>query len=124
MVNRVTKPETKRDVFNGLLHLAQNLTDKDDEKFGENYRENITTPWCIAYDAALPDGVPVIPKAVGEYIKWCKPYRDISSISDAFYYAVDSTRDWIHHAVNSDIFARAWLLETWIVEETGEVVRL
>lgn len=47
--------ETKRNVFGQLLNAYQNLISKGIEIHDENYRENITTPWNIVYDAALPD---------------------------------------------------------------------
>ncbi|WP_445623826.1 hypothetical protein [Lacticaseibacillus paracasei] len=116
--------ETKRDVFGQLLNAYQNLSMKDIQIPDENYRENITTPWNIVYDAALPDDMPVIPKAVGEYIRWCKSYDGIHGISEALYYATESNRKWIYRAKNSDVFARAWLLGVWRLEETGEIVKL
>ncbi|RND64410.1 hypothetical protein FAM18126_02328 [Lacticaseibacillus paracasei] len=65
------------------------------------------------YDAALPDDLPVIPKAVGEWLEWCKG-RGYSLIV-----ALDSqTR------VDQDTFARAWVLGVWRVEETGEIVKV
>ncbi|KRK71893.1 hypothetical protein FD02_GL002144 [Lacticaseibacillus nasuensis JCM 17158] len=81
------------------------------------------------YDAALPDDLPVIPKAVSEYIKnlW-KYHRDLV---DVFGLVRDLgiTRTepngvllWVAH--NTDAFARAWVLDAWCVEETGEIVKL
>ena len=90
--------ETKRNVFEQLLNAYQNLIMKDIEIPDENYRENITTPWNIVYDDALPDNLPVIPKDVSEWLTWCK--RKHHSLKDAL---DGETR------VSEDVFARAWL---------------
>lgn len=79
----------------------------------ENYHENVTTPWNIVYDAALPDDLPVIPEDVSEWLTWCKMSHH--SLKDAL---DGETR------VSEDVFARAWVLGVWNVEETGEIVKL
>lgn len=125
--------ETKRDVFEQLLNAYQNLIAKDNEMHYEAYRENITTPWNIVYDAALPDDLPVIPKVVGGLIKRLKSKPD-STLFDAvdvdhmvyeydykWRQAVDNA-NWID--AHADTFALAWLLGVWRVEETGEIVKL
>ena len=81
------------------------------------------------YAAALPDDLPVIPKAVGEYIKWGKTYGIPTYMmfsfkfvrSQGFSKLTDEVEDWIIN--NSDVFARAWLDGVCIVEETGEIVK-
>ena len=115
--------ETKRDVFGQLLNAYQNLIVKDIEIHDENYRENITTPWNIVYDAALPDDLPVIPKSIGNFIKQ-SVYED-ATLQEALECAHDKqfgVGRWI--SAHSEIFARAWLLGVWRVEETGEIVKL
>lgn len=73
------------------------------------------------YDAALPDDLPVIPKAVGEYIKWCQSVGGV--IIDAFAFTKGGiTEKWIYE--HGDTFARAWVLGVWRVEETEEIVKL
>lgn len=113
--------ETKRDVFGQLLNAYQNLIAKDNEMHYEAYRENITTPWNIVYDAALPDDLPVIPKAVGEYIKDNKDLNLLVALTIANN-GYRHSELWI--AMYQDTFARAWVLGVWRVEETGEVVKL
>ena len=103
--------DTKRDVFEQLLKAYQDLISKENDD--ENYRVNITTPLNILYDAALPDDLPVIPKDVSEWLTWCK--RKHHLLKDAL---DGETR------VSEDVFARAWLLGVWRVEETGEIVKL
>lgn len=119
--------ETKRDVFDKLLseyvddeRRIDGLVNEPDQHIPELDREYFTT----SYAAALPDDLPVILKAVGEYIQWCKSYDGIHSISEALYYATEGNREWIYRAKNSDAFARAWLLGVWRVDETGELVKL
>ena len=74
------------------------------------------------YDAALPDDLPVIPKAVGDVIVKLK--RKEFSLSGAMSYAaVVSLSSWMTFEHEED-FARAWLDGVWRVEETGEIVKL
>ncbi|MGV0118607.1 DUF1642 domain-containing protein [Lacticaseibacillus paracasei] len=117
--------ETKRDVFEDLVEeLADAYIALDGEGIGENLTNEDKQAYMKDYDNALPDDLPVIPKAVGEYIQWCKSYDGIHSISEALYYATERNREWIYRAKNSDTFAHAWVLGIWRVEETGEIVKL
>ena len=95
---------------------------EDATKVGENYDTR--------YAAALPDDLPVIPKAVGEYIQWGKSY-DIQLYmmysfkfihSQGFKKLTDDVESWIISSSNT--FARAWVLGAWRVEKTGEIVKL
>lgn len=93
--------ETKRDVFVDALRAL--------EEFGEQ-----GSSWEMAYDDlstryadALPDNLPVIPKAVGEYINNAKAshYELLDAMAE---WTLDQpVFDWINE--NSDTFARAWL---------------
>ena len=116
--------ETKRDVFEQLLNEHQNLISKDNGML-----INITTPLNIMYDDALPDDLPVIPKAVGVHIRWCKSNTGIKAgirnLLDALElpdWAGLEAEYWIND--NPEMFARAWLLGVWRVEETEEIVKL
>ena len=122
--------ETKRDVVLQLAKENRDLRMYDPEAIEpKELIEQDYQDWIREYDAALPDDLPVIPKAVGEYIKnlW-KYHRDLV---DVFGMVRDLgiTRTepngvviWVAH--NTDTFARAWVLDVWRVEETGEIVRL
>ena len=105
--------ETKQDVFNALMADMSHGSEQ----------------WRARYDAAFPDDLPVIPKAVSEYIKNLRKYH--RDLVDVFGMVRDLgiTRTepngvliWVAH--NTDTFARAWLLGVWRVEETGEIVKL
>ena len=102
------------------------------EEFGEQ-----GSSWEMAYDDlsvryadALPDDLPVIPQAVGEYIQWGKSYNiqlymmySFKFIhSQGFKKLTDDVESWI--ISSSDTFARAWVLGVWEVEETGKIVKL
>ena len=110
--------ETKRDVFE---EFADKWAGLNDERY-EQYMQR--------YDAALPDNLPVIPKAVGKYIQWGKSYNiqlymmyNFKFIhSQGFKKLTDDVESWIISSSNT--FARAWLLGVWRVEETGEIVKL
>ncbi|WP_263987248.1 DUF1642 domain-containing protein [Limosilactobacillus fermentum] len=93
--------ETKRDVFEDALRAL--------EEFGEQ-----GSSWEMAYDDlstryadALPDNLPVIPKAVSEYINDAKASRYELLDAMAKWTLDQPVFDWIHE--NSDTFARAWL---------------
>jgi hypothetical protein len=103
--------ETKRDV---LLY------------FGDYVLRHFNTPNIIfggeqvaeymqRYDNALPDDLPVIPKAWGDTIEEFKAnhYR----LSEIF-------TEWAWNYDEQELIARAWVLGVWRVEETGEIVKL
>jgi hypothetical protein len=67
--------------------------------------------------------LPVLPQAVGEYIKWGKTYGIPTYMMFSFKFVrgqgfsklTDEVEDWI--ISNSDAFALACLLDDWEVEE-------
>ncbi|WP_405055413.1 hypothetical protein [Lacticaseibacillus rhamnosus] len=77
--------------------------------------------WRARY-AALPDNLPVIPKAVGDVIVKLK-HKKFSLSGAMSYAAVVSLSPWMTFE-HEDTFALAWVLEVWVVEETGEIVKL
>lgn len=106
--------ETKQDVFNALMADMSHGSEQ----------------WRARYDAAFPDDLPVIPKDVSEYIQWGKSYdiqlymMYVSQLihRPGFKKLTDDAKSWI--ISSSNIFARAWVLGVWKVEETGEIVKL
>lgn len=119
--------ETKRDVFDKLLNeyvdderRIDGLVYEPDQHIGELDREYFTT----RYAAALPDDLPVIPKAVGEILRSAHGQDNLLSVLETAKYGhkVSETLAWI--IANQNTFATAWLLGAWRVEETGEIVKL
>ena len=112
---------TKRDVFEDIVD-SLNVIDGAPDEYCKKLLDR--------YDAALPDNIPVIPEVVGEYIKWGKKYdiklymMYVSQFIDrtGFKKLTDDDKIWI--ISSSNIFASAWLLGVWAVEETGEIVKL
>lgn len=102
--------ETKRDVF---------LTVADK---GAGYDDKLYDDFINQYDAALPDDLPVIPKAIGEYITSCK--ARMMDLHDSMFNWLRSEEEDEFIDCHSEIFARAWVLGVWRVEETGEIVKL
>ncbi|AGE39603.1 DUF1642 domain-containing protein [Lactiplantibacillus plantarum] len=78
--------------------------------------------WPIADDVFKKTyaELPVIPKAVADYMKYCKNPINLffhSALYEAFdelFAASHDVEHWIDH--NSDVFARAWL-DGYVVEE-------
>lgn len=126
--------ETKRDV---LLY------------FGDYVLRNFNTPNIIfggeqvaeymqRYDAALPDDLPVIPKAIGEWIKKCKMNNVTLADTLCMEMRPESVRNWVAfkdgdiakgfdetgYRSKQELMAKAWLTGVWRVEETGEIVKL
>ena len=117
--------ETKRDVLKKALDfLVMSGIERSTNYDMERYQ------YLSEYDAALPDDLPVIPKEVSEYIKWGKSYdiqlymMYVSQLihRPGFKKLTDDAKSWI--ISSSNIFARAWVLGVWRVEETGEIVKL
>nr|DAM19763.1 MAG TPA: hypothetical protein [Caudoviricetes sp.] len=102
--------ETKRDVFETFA----------DERAGLN--DEIYKRYLKQYDAALPDDLPVIPKAVGDVIVKLK-HKKFSLSGAMSYAAVVSLSPWMTFE-HEDTFALAWVLGVWKVEKTGEIVKL
>ena len=116
--------ETKRDV---LVDAVDALADA--QASGGNIGHQDANSFMAEYDAALPDDLPTIPLAVGKYIKnlW-KYHRDLvdvfGMVRDLGIARTEPNGVLIWVAHNTDIFARAWVLGAWRVEETGEIVKL
>lgn len=112
--------ETKRDV---LVDAVDALADA--QASGGNVGHQDANLFMDEYEKALPDDLPVIPKAVGEYLKsnrtepLGKVFWHLGCISVAL---LGSTRSYI--VDHTEDFARAWVLGVWRVEETGEIVKL
>lgn len=119
--------ETKRDVFEDAVFNIETAS-PDGPEFAGELRQR--------YDAALPDDLPVIPKAQSDWIKQCKANDDSLSfalgdettpieVAKTFRVWGGYTRKNAHKWIElENTFARAWLLGVWRVEETGEVVKL
>ncbi|WCZ20000.1 hypothetical protein HLG73_11895 [Lacticaseibacillus paracasei] len=117
--------ETKREVFDDLVEeLADAYIALDGEGIGDELTNADKKAYLKDYDAALPDDLPVIPEAVGKYIKTNRGHMSLTSgVENA-----TCISEWLwgkgFDCGNDSVFARAWLLGVWRVEETGEVVRL
>lgn len=107
--------ETKRDVFEAVWNRLAGY-----QVFFNGWPRETLDDYKKRYDNALPDDLPVIPKAVGRMITKMKP--TCNSILGSQYRDYGKDHRWIigHY----DTFARAWLLGVWRVEETGEIVKL
>lgn len=115
--------ETKRDVFEELLEdLADAYIALDGEGIGDELTNEDKQAYLKDYDNALPDDLPVIPKAVGDVIVKLK-HKKFSLSGAMSYAAVVSLSPWMTFE-HEDTFALAWVLGVWRVEETGEIVKL
>lgn len=119
----MTKPETKRDVFDEVRYKFRNF--KNEHRHGMYVSpdpiDHYLSDALKRYYAALPDDLPVIPQAVSEFIKDNKDLDLLVALTIANNGYMHSEL-WI--AMYQDTFARAWALEAWIVAETGEAVKL
>ena len=104
--------ETKRDVFETI---ADKCAGYDDELYKQYLNQ---------YDAALPDNLPVIPKAVGEILQSAYGQTNLLGVLETAKngYKISETLAQIIEYQRT--FARAWVLGVWCVEETGEIVNL
>lgn len=115
--------ETKRDVFLQLAKENRDLRMYDPETIEpKELIEQDYQDWIREYDAALPDNLPVIPKAVGDVIVKLK-HKKFSLSGAMSYAAVVSLSPWMTFE-HEDTFALAWVLVVWRAEETGEIVKL
>ena len=131
--------ETKQEVFNDLVEeLADAYIALDGEGIGEELTNEDKQAYLKDYDTALPDDMPVIPKAVGKYIQEHKAAGDSLALTltacilpnEVFEWMLTVTGDpdtelsQIEYVKQQDTFARAWVLGVWSVEETGEFVKV
>ncbi|QPC19613.1 hypothetical protein LacP0734_03865 [Lacticaseibacillus paracasei subsp. tolerans] len=117
--------ETKRDVVEAIL-LAK---DTDTIWDSSNVRYYLNR-----YDAALPDDLPVIPELISKYLIMRKQDRGdlVQALDEGTSFLLDGTQwesvqDWFWFSDvkdRVDTFARAWVLKVWVVEETGEIVKV
>ncbi|MFR6585078.1 MAG: hypothetical protein ACLUSE_07580 [Lacticaseibacillus rhamnosus] len=111
--------ETKRDVFEAVLNRLAGY-----QVFFNGWPRETLDDYKKRYSAALPDDLPVIPRAVGKYIKTNRGHMSLTSgIENAI-----CISEWLwgkgFDYGNDSVFARAWVLGVWRVEETGEIVKL
>lgn len=105
--------ETKRDVFEDVVDTLHVMDGAPDDYCKELLDH---------YDAALPDNLPVVPKAIGEYITSCK--ADNMDLHDTMFNWLRSEEEDEFMVCHSETFARAWVLGVWRIEEIGAIVKL
>jgi hypothetical protein len=126
--------ETKRDVFEELLDAYDDAKSSD----GNLHPKQELLDYDDRYDAALPDDLPVIPKAVSEWIKECKHNNTTLANALCMEMRPEAVRWWMEfkdgdianrfdyagYPRKQEIMAKAWVLGVWRIEETGEIVKL
>ena len=106
--------ETKQEVFEDVV---ETLNVMEGAPIDDYCKDMINR-----YDDAFPDDMPVIPKVVGEYITSCK--ARMMDLHDSMFNWLRSEEEDEFIDCYSELFARAWLLGVWCVEETREIVKL
>ena len=120
--------ETKQDVFERALTewygLVYDVVVQGEEAYGYCEFDGTISKYEKDYDAALPDDLPVIPKAVGEILRSAYGQTNLLGVLETAKngYKVSETLAWIIEYQRT--FASAWVLGVWRVEETGEIVKL
>jgi len=111
--------ETKRDVFDAVWNRLAGY-----QVFFNGWPRETLNGYKKRYDNALPDDLPVIPKAVGEILQSAYGQTNLLGVLDTAKngYKISETLAWIIEYQRT--FARAWVLGVWRVEETGEIVKL
>lgn len=127
--------ETKRDVFDEALDDWQEdfISDLPLDGSFEGWSKKLAD-YSARYSAALPDDLPVIPELISKYLIMRKQDRGdlVQALDEGTSFLLDGTQwesvqDWFWFSDvkdRVDTFARAWVLEVWVVEETGEIVKL
>ena len=122
--------ETKRDVFEDSLRALEEFGEQGSS--WEMAYDDLSARYSAASDDTLPDDLPVIPKAVGEYIRKAKAPGKWGLL-DVFWHLGDNISavginglyDWQRWMANNQVaVARAWVLGVWRIEETGEIVKI
>ena len=107
--------ETKRDVFEDVVETLHVMDGAPDD-----YCKDLIDH----YDAALPDNLPVILEAVGEILRSAYGKTNLLGVLETARKGckISETLAWI--ISNQNTFATAWVLGSWYVDETGEIVKL
>jgi len=112
--------ETKWDVFEKALREWDDLVHscglQGEESHGGCEFDPILIKYKKDYDAAMPDDLPVIPKAVGEILRSAHGQTDLLGVFETArnWHNVSESLEWIYS--NQDAFARAWI-DGYTVEE-------
>ena len=120
--------ETKRDVLVNAVDALADAQASSDNNVGLGHQD--ADLFMAEYEKALPDNLPVIPKAVGASIKEQKAKQSLGgALFDAIFAANELGRKKVGPVVNwmvdnDETYASAWLTGVWRVDETGEVVKL
>ncbi|TLF37286.1 hypothetical protein FEI15_13705 [Lacticaseibacillus zeae] len=130
--------ETKREVLEKLAECYAEVYDAYTDETGSPYYCDDEPNYLDEYATALPDDLPVIPKAVSEWIKKCK-HRNVT-LADTLCMEMrpENVRNWMAfkdrdvandfdragYLRKQDLMASAWVLGIWCVEGTGEIVEL
>lgn len=118
--------ETKRDVFEKALTLYRSAVNVLNENGLDEVSDIPASHMLANYDAALPDDLPVIPKAVAYAIEWFQQNDEtIGEVWRNLYEDVDDdwqeapqlreAEEWMLD--NQDTFTRAWVLGQWEAEK-------
>lgn len=107
--------ETKRDVLNEAVNELEDVL-PDTALFGSEYIADMVGELRARYTAALPDDLPVIPKAVGEILRSAHGQDNLLGVLETAKngHKISEALAWI--IANQNIFARAWL-DGYQVEE-------
>ncbi|UJS06791.1 DUF1642 domain-containing protein [Lacticaseibacillus paracasei subsp. paracasei] len=128
--------ETKREVFDDALAYAP--VGREYDPVNDDEAGDLRSCLSARYSAALPDDLPVIPKAVGEYIQEHKAMHDSLAFALTSRLTPNEVYEWmctvtgdsdtelsqIEYVKKQDTFALAWVLGVWRVKETGEIMKL
>ena len=122
--------ETKRDVFEGLLESYMYSADMViDDISTDGVADRLSLGNIIAstrdrYNNALPDNLSVIPEAVGEILRSAYGQTNLLGVLETAKNGrkISETLAWI--IANQNTFATAWVLGSWRVEGTEEIVKL
>lgn len=114
--------ETKRDVFDDALAYAP--VGREYDPVNDDEAGDLRSCLSVRYAAAIPDDLPVIPKAVGEILRSAHGKTNLLGVLDTAKngYKVSDTLEWIYS--NQNTFASAWVLGVWCVDKTGKIVKL
>jgi len=116
--------ETKQDMFEKLVECYAEVCDAYTYETGRPYYCDDEPNYLDEYAAALPDDLPEIPKVVGEILQSAHGQDNLLGMLETAKngYKLSEPLAWIID--NQNIFATAWVLGIWRVEETGEIVKL
>jgi len=110
--------ETKQNVFEDALRALEEFGEQGSS--WEMAYDDLSARYSAASDEAMPDDLPLIPKAVGEILRSAYGQTNLLGVLNTARNGYKVSETLAGLIANRNTFAGAWGLGAWRCGETGE----